>query len=69
MTHFSAVSLEIEKAMGVKEADSLVTLALLALVKVCLTMMTFSMEQEEVSFQVVPLVMVEALQGEEYQNL
>ena len=69
MTHFSAESFEIGKAMGVKEADSLLTLAPLALVKVCLRMMTFSMEREEVSFQVVRLVMVEASQVEDYQNL
>jgi len=68
MTHFSAVSLEIGKVMEVKEVACLGTLALLALVKVCLTMMTFSVE-EEVSFQVVLSVMVEASLGEEYQNL
>jgi hypothetical protein len=69
MTHFSAVSLEIGKVMEVKEVAFLVTLALLALVKVCLIMMTFSMEEEGVSFQVVLSVTVEALLGEEYQNL
>jgi len=68
MTHFSAASLEIGKVMEVKEVACLGTLALLALVKVCLTIMTFSVE-EEVSFQVVLSVMVEASLGEEYQNL
>jgi 3-dehydroquinate synthase class II len=72
MTHFSAVSLEIEKVMEVKEVKEgyLVTLDLLALVKVCSTMMISSMAEEafQAHFLAVHSQMVEASVGEEFLN-
>lgn len=70
MTHFLAVSLEIEKVMEVKEEASLVISVLLALVKVCSIMMISSVEEEafQANFQVVHSLMVEVSLVEEYQN-